>query len=106
MLGYRNQSVFKRSGDRFASRKRVKIKNLEPGFDSIETEKDLVRTIGAFLLSQIQVVTADEPDQFLGMHFMAVRSAGALLRHRAVGAIVHQLVRSLLRRLGGCGAYL
>jgi hypothetical protein len=33
-------SVFKRSGNRFASRKRV-IKNLEPRFDSIETEKVL-----------------------------------------------------------------
>jgi hypothetical protein len=30
---------FQRSGDLFASRKRVKIKNLEPRFDSIETEK-------------------------------------------------------------------
>jgi hypothetical protein len=87
-------------------KKTRQIKNLEPRFDSIETEKALARTTGAFLLCQIQVVTADEPDQFLGMHFMAVRSASALLRHRAVGAIVRQLVRSLLRRLGGCGAYL
>jgi hypothetical protein len=57
-------SVFKRSGDRFASRKRVNqesrafssevetgsrqenasIKNLEPRFDSIETEKALAAT--------------------------------------------------------------
>ena len=38
---HQGQSVFKRSGHRFASRKRVKSKNLEPRFDSIETEKAL-----------------------------------------------------------------
>jgi len=36
------QSVFKRSGNRFASRKRVKSRNPEPRFDSIEAEKALV----------------------------------------------------------------
>ena len=37
--GFRLDSVFKRSGNRFASRKRVKSKNPEPRFDSIEAEK-------------------------------------------------------------------
>jgi hypothetical protein len=44
-------SVFERRGHRFASRKRVK-KNLEPGSDSIRTEKGLWRfpdLIGRFL---------------------------------------------------------
>src|SRR6202049_230540 len=35
------ESVFKRSGNRFASRKRVKSKNPEPRFHSIEAEKAL-----------------------------------------------------------------
>jgi hypothetical protein len=40
-----NQSVFQRSGDRFASRKRVKTR-IEPRSDFIGTEKALDARIG------------------------------------------------------------
>src|SRR6202023_2453445 len=55
-----HQSVFKRSGNRFAPRKRVKSKNLELRFDSIEAERHLARIpakqlrVGGMLWQQLR----------------------------------------------------
>jgi hypothetical protein len=78
-------------------KKTRQVKNLEPRFDSIETEKALMQTMLVFVASETGLVTADQPDEFLRVHLVAVTIAGILQRHRAaIGDLI-----LLFRKFGG-----
>jgi hypothetical protein len=62
-------------------------------------ERFLVQVPPGFVFSRVQIVTADQPHEFLRMHLVAVRSRSILLRHRTLGAAIGSL-NALLRKLG------
>jgi hypothetical protein len=51
------------------------------------------------VFSRVQIVTTDQPHEFLRMHFMAMRSRDILLRHRTLGAAIGGL-NFVLRKFG------
>lgn len=57
-----------------------------------------------FVFSRVQIVTADQPHEFLRMHLVAVRSRSILLRHRTLDAAIGGL-NSLLRKFGRSRAH-
>ena len=51
------------------------------------------------VFSRVQIVTTDQPHEFLRMHLVAVSFRSILLRHRTLGATIGGR-NSLLRKFG------